>query len=104
VKIVKYLVLSAKPYDFKNAKGEQISGTKISYVNRKVSARDGEYGHPPMITTCSTAVVNGKNLECCPAIFDLEFEQVVGKNNKPELLLTDLDFVSQVDLNSLFNA
>lgn len=100
---MKYLVLSAKPYDFEDSKGKNISGVKISYINRKSSSRDGEYGNPPLITKCSLDAIKGKNLEACPAIFDLEFEQVVGKNNKPELLLTEIQYVAPVDLSLFFN-
>ncbi|MNM75146.1 hypothetical protein D3C81_869220 [compost metagenome] len=100
---MKYIVLSAKPYDFENNKGERINGVKISYVNRKPSSRDGEYGNPPMITTCSNDSIKGKRLEECPAIFDLDFEQVTGKNNRPELLLTDIEYIAPVDLSLFFN-
>lgn len=99
---MKYIVLSAKPYDFENSKGERVQGVKIAYVNRKSSAREGEYGNPPMITTCSLDVVKTENLELLPAIYDMEFEQVTGKNNKPELLLTHLEFVAPADFSSFF--
>lgn len=99
----KYIVLSAKPYDFEDNKGKNISGVRISYINRKPSSRDGEYGNPPLITKCSLDVIKGKRLEECPAVFDLEFEQVTGKNNKPELLLTELDYVAPVDFSLFFD-
>lgn len=98
----KYIVLSAKPYDFENSKKERIKGVRIAYINKKPSAREGEFGNPPMITTCSLDSIQGKRLEECPAIFDMEFEQITGKNNKPELMLTDLEFVAPVDLSLFF--
>lgn len=98
----KYLVLSAKPYDFEDSNGRKVSGVRISYVNKKPSSRDGEYGNPPLITKCSLDAIIGVNLEQCPAVFDMEFEQVVGKNNKPELLLTDLEYIAPVDLSVFF--
>lgn len=100
---MKYIVLSAKPYDFENHKGDRVQGVKIAYVNRKPSAREGEFGNPPLITSCSLDIIKGKRLEEAPAVFDMEFEQVTGKNNKPELLLTDLEYVAPVDLNLFFN-
>jgi len=99
---MKYIVLSAKPYDFTNSNGENISGIKIAYINRKASVREGEYGNPPMITTCSLDTVRGKKLDLAPAVFDMEFEQVTGKNNKPELLLTDLEYIAPVDFSVFF--
>jgi len=98
----KYIVLSAKPYSFDDIKGKNISGVKIAYVNRKASSREGEFGNPPLITKCSLDLIKGKRLEESPAIFDLEFEQVTGKDNKPELLLTELEYIAPVDLNVFF--
>jgi hypothetical protein len=98
----KYIVLSANPYDFENTKGDKISGVRIAYINRKSSSREGEFGNPPLITTCSLDIIKGKRLEECPAIFDMEFEQVTGKNNKPELFLTELEYIAPVDFNLFF--
>lgn len=98
----KCIVLSSKPYDFVNSKGENIKGVKISYINKKPSSRDGEYGFPPLLVSCSADVVKGKRLDEVPAIFDLDFEQVTGKNNKPELYLTELEYVSPVDFGLYF--
>lgn len=98
----KHLVLSAKPYDFEDDKGKKVSGVRISYVNLKPSSRDGEFGNPPLITKCSLDAIIGVNLEQCPGIFDMQFEQVTGKYNKPELLLTELDFIAPADLSIFF--
>lgn len=98
----KYIVLSAKPYNFESSDGNKISGVKIAYLNRKPSPRDGEYGNPPLITKCSLDAVKDVNIKDCPAVFDLDFEQVTGKNNKPELLLTSLDYVAHVDFDLFF--
>lgn len=99
---MKYIVLSSKPYDFTNDKGERVNGVKIAYINKKPTSREGEYGHPPMITSCSVELVKGKQLDQCPAIYEMDFEQVTGKNNKPELMLCDLEFVSPVDFSLFF--
>lgn len=99
----KYLLLSSKPYDFENSKGEKIQGVKIAYINKKASARENEFGFPPLLTTCSFDMVKGKRLEEAPAIFDMEFEQVTGKNNRPELHLIDLEYVAPVDFSLFFD-
>ena len=96
----KYIVLSKKPYDFNNDKNERVAGAKVAYLNKKPSARDGEQGHPPMIVSVSEEMAT-KLIEV-PAIYDMDFEQVTGKNNKPELILTDLQFVSPIDFDLLF--
>lgn len=94
----KYIVLSVKPYDFENDKGEHIEGAKISYINRNPSVREGELGYPPLIVSVTNKNLL-KQLGEAPAVYDMDFEQVTGKNNKPELLLTSLDFVSPVDFS-----
>lgn len=99
----KCLVLSSKEYNFTDSNGKQISGVKIAYINKRPSTRENEYGHSPLITTCPISLIKGKGLEKLPAIYDLEFEQVTGAKNKPELLLVDLELVSSVDISILFD-
>jgi len=99
----KYLILSAKPYDFTNDGGERIQGVKIAYLNKKPSSREGEYGYPPLLATCSFDMTKGKRLEEVPAIFDMDFEQVTGKGNKAELFLTDLEYIAPVDFSLFFS-
>lgn len=96
----KCLVLSAKSYDFENDKGERIQGTKLSYISKNISSREGEKGHPPMIVSLSNTLA--KCFTDVPAIYDLDFEQVPGKNNKPETILTDATYVSPVDFSVFF--
>lgn len=98
---MKCLVLSAKSYDFENNEGQRIQGTKISYINKKSTERENEFGNPPLIVNTTTPV--DKNiLNLLPAVCDLNFEQVTGKNNKPELVLTDLELVAATELDLLF--
>lgn len=102
---MKYLVLSAKPYDFTNTKtGSQIKGISISYLNKKPSSRNGEYGYPPLIINSqSLDGFSEQDFENVPAIFDMEFEQVTGKDHKPSLVLTGMEFVSTVDFSLFFS-
>lgn len=98
----KFLVLSVKPYDFENDKGERIQGARVSYLNRKPSARDNEEGFPPLIVTINDGDLV-KELKQVPAIYDMEFEQVTGKNNRPELMLSSLEYVAPVDFSIFFS-
>lgn len=95
---MKCLVLSAKPYSFESKDGRKIEGCKVSYINKKPK----EHGHDPLIVNIN----NSDSIELIkgnvPGLFDLEFEQVVGKNNKPEIVLSDLEPISPIDLTSLF--
>lgn len=101
---MKYLVLSAKKYDFENKSGERVQGVKLSYVNKKSTVRKYEYGNPPLIVNCSNGLIDDKIISNLPAICELDFEQVVGKNNKPELVLVGSEFVANVDLNLYFES
>lgn len=99
--MAKYLVLSGKPFDFEDQNGKRIQGLKISYVSKRSSVKEGEYGNPPLIATVSNMEL-AKKLNAYPAIYDMEFEQTAGKNNKPEIYLADVNFVTEVDISVLF--
>lgn len=101
---MKYLVLSAKPYEFTNIKtGESIKGVSVSYVNKKPSLRNNEFGYPPLIINSqSLDGFKDEDFKQIPAIFDMEFEQVTGKDHKPTLLLTGMEFVAPVDFTMFF--
>lgn len=98
---MKYLVLSANSYDFNNKDGQRIKGTKVCYINKNVSSKDNVYGNSPMIVNCKE--VNQDILEKLPAICNLDFEQVTGRDNRPELILTDVSLVEQVDFSLYFS-
>lgn len=95
------LVLSARTFDFENKQGERIQGTKISYINKKSSNRDSEYGNPPFIVN-TNYLLDENILSKFPAICNLDFEQVIGRNNKPELVLSDLNFVTELSIEDFF--
>lgn len=99
--MAKYLVLSVKTYDFENDKKERIVGAKISYLNRNPSKKENECGYPPLIVSIGDKEVLSQ-LTKAPAIYDLEFEQTTGKNNKPEIILTEVSYVSPVDFSEFF--
>ncbi|NLL02353.1 MAG: hypothetical protein GX265_04980 [Mollicutes bacterium] len=94
---MKCLVLSAKKYDFES-NGDRIQGVKIAYLNKKTLSRDNEYGTPPLIVNCPIDSILPDVLDSLPAICNLEFEQVTGRNNKPELILTNVDYLESVNL------
>ena len=97
----KHLVLSVKPYDFENKQGNRVLGAKVTYINKKPSSRDKELGFPPLIVNVSDIDILNKIVEV-PGVYNMDFEQVTGKNNKPEILLSDVEFISPVELEQLF--
>lgn len=96
----KHLILSVKPYDFLNKDGERVSGAKVSYVNKKPSSRESENGHPPLIVSVNSEIAS--KFTDVPGIYDMEFEQVTGKNNKPEIFLSDVELIQPIELEILF--
>jgi hypothetical protein len=98
----KYLVLSLKPYDFVNDDGERIQGAKVSYLNKKPSVRENETGFPPLIVSITNPNLL-QDLKSAPAIYDMDFEQVTGRNNKPELMLSSLEYIAPVDFSLFFD-
>ena len=91
---MKALVLAVKGYDFKNDLGESVKGNKVYYLTSdKV---EGILGNPPMCVNLQDAnCFEGKNL---PAVFDMDFTQKPGKNNKPEIVLVGCQHVSDVSV------
>lgn len=97
----KHLVLSVKPYDFENRQGDRIRGAKVAYINHKPSVRENEFGFPPLLVNVSDKSIV-EQLKDAPGVYDLEFEQVTGKNNKPEIILTEASLIKPVDFVGLF--
>lgn len=97
----KHLVLSVKHYDFENKQGERIKGAKISYINKKPTKKEGEVGFAPLMVSINNKELL-ESLKEVPAVYELDFEQITGKNNKPELMLTDIDLIAPVDLTQFF--
>lgn len=99
---MKYIILSAKPYSFKNKNDEDVKGVTISYLNNKPSNRDDEFGYPPFIVnTSSLNDVDFSKLKF-PGVYNIDFEQVTGKDHKPTLVLNNIEFIKALDFNSLF--
>lgn len=100
---MKYLVLSVKPYEFNSKEGSLVKGITVSYIQKKPSVRENEFGYPPfIINSQSLDGFNSDDFSKVPGIFDMDFEQVTGKDHKPSLILTGMEFISQIDFNSFF--
>ena len=99
---MKRLVLSANTYNFENKQGEKVQGTKIAYTSLKSMNQNNHHGNPPLIVNLQGHILEDNILGKFPAICDLEFEEVPGKDNKPVQILTDLDILSEIDFETLF--
>lgn len=95
------LVLSANTYDFENQQGQRVSGTKISYIDKSLMNKENQFGTAPLMMSTDRLISNDLLIKL-PALCNLSFNKVLGKNNKPEDVLTDIQIVTPVDINEMF--
>lgn len=95
------LVLSANTYDFENQQGNRISGTKISYIDKSLINKENQFGIFPLMMS-TDRVISDELLKQLPALCNLSFNKVLGKNNKPEDTLSDIKIVLPIDVNEMF--
>ncbi|MDP4179113.1 MAG: hypothetical protein Q8900_12335 [Bacillota bacterium] len=99
----KVLILGhAKPFNFQTDGGDRLTGVKVSYINAYTSLKAGEEGHTPLQLTLNPLVL--QQMVEFPAIYEVEYSMIPGKNNKPEPTISRFQFVKKVDLSSLFKA
>ena len=101
MKLSKKIILAKQTYDFKDSEGKQIKGCKITYLGKNPSPLDNVKGYTPIIANVSDTI--GDLIDIVPAVYDIEFEQVAGKNNKAVTFVSDIDFVKETDIQSLFS-
>ncbi|HHY13088.1 MAG TPA: hypothetical protein GX526_00375 [Thermoanaerobacterales bacterium] len=96
----RFLVLALQHYDFKNDSGERVNGAKVTYISPKASSRENEVGYCPLIVNISDSSVVRKFGQV-PGIYNMTFEQVTGRNNRPSIILSDVDFINEVDMSAV---
>ena len=99
---MKVLVLSARDWEMADDDGEIRRGVKFSYVDPLEEATgSGAEGVPPMAIS-GPATLKPKVKEV-PGVYELEFRQRPGKNNRPVLTLVDATFVKGVNIAEIVN-
>lgn len=96
----KKIILAKQVYDFKDADGKRIKGCKITYLGKKPSPLENIEGYTPIVANINDDIAD--LIEVVPAVYDIEFEQVAGKNNKAVTFVSDINFNKEVDIPSLF--
>ncbi len=95
------LVLGFKTYDFKDEKsGKQLSGGKISYITFLRQNQPNCIGNLPIQIKASKEMCD--NLKALPGIYDIQYSMVPGKNNVPQLEVSNFNYVGEVELDDLF--
>lgn len=98
---MKVLVLNAKTYSVVDEKTGQVNqGVSVWYLNPKSKTNDGVV---PMKLSIPVEqnILTAKVLGHAPAVFNFEFDIMPGKGNKAVMKLSDLEYVSELDLSSL---
>lgn len=96
----KKIILAKQDYDFEDKEGKRIKGCKITYLGKKPSPLDNIQGYTPIIANVNDEI--SKAIEVVPAVYDIEFEQVAGKNSKAVTFVSDIEFEKEVDIPNLF--
>lgn len=97
---MKALVVGVKTYSFQNDQGQKIEGAKVSYLTSVASTKNNEVGYLPMqVSIPLTMVGQVKNV---PALYDVKFDMVPGRNSKPEVIVSGFEYLNEVDYLGLF--
>lgn len=92
---MKVLILSARTYDFEDNQ-KRVQGVTVNYVEGEPEVASDRRGVFPLTISASSEVWN--SLHELPGIYDADFRQRPGKNNRPTLMLTGVKFVASARL------
>lgn len=97
----KVLILGFKTYSFENEKKERVEGAKVTYISENKSSNMNETGYMPLQSSLNLEVVHA-SIKDVPGLYDVKYDMVPGRNNKPTLAITGFDFIKPVLLDNLF--
>lgn len=95
------LVLSANTYDFENQQGQRVLGTKISYIDKSLMNKENQFGIFPLVIS-TERLISKELLKQLPAVCNLRFNKVLGKNNKSEETLSEINIVKPLEIEEIF--
>ena len=97
---MKALVVGVKSYSFQNEQGQKIEGAKVSYLTNLESTKNNEVGFLPMLVSIPLTMLG--QVKNVPALYDIKFDMVPGRNSKPEFVVSGFDYLNEVDYLGLF--
>lgn len=97
----KKIILAKQTYDFEDKEGKRIKGCKITYLGKRPSPLENIQGYTPIIANVTDDI--SQLIEVVPAVYEIDFEQVAGKNSKAVTFVSDIDFIKEVNIPNLFN-
>ena len=89
------VLLSARRYDFQDEAGKRVEGVTISYLTGDTDNEPDRRGVAPLTISAPSDVFG--TLGPLPGLYDVEFKQRAGKNNRPTLMLTSAKFKVALD-------
>jgi hypothetical protein len=94
---MKVLILSARTYDFEdNQSSKRVQGVTVNYVEGEPETASDRRGVFPLTISAASEVWG--NLRELPGIYEADFRQRPGKNNRPTLMLTGVKFLAPARL------
>lgn len=96
----KVIVTGLKTYSFKKDDGQVLEGVKVSYIAREMAKGQNEKGYLPLQSSLNLQCLN--DFKEIPGVYDVNYDMVPGKGNKPTLAITGFNFVKGIDLEGLF--
>lgn len=79
------LVLYVRQYDFEDDNKRRVQGANITYVDPSTPPAEGEKGHAPLSITVDVSMM--RDFTDVPGVYEMEFTQRRGRNNRPTLAL-----------------
>lgn len=98
--MAKVMVVGLKTYNFENQQGQKIEGAKVSYISDLESNKSNEVGYLPIQASVPLNLVT--SLKEIPGIYEVKYDMVPGRNNKPEVTVVGFDFINSCDFLGLF--
>ena len=96
----KVIVTGYKTYSFTNDNGQVLEGVKVSYISSHKSKGQNENGYLPMQSSLNLEAL--EDFKDIPGLYDVNYQMVPGKGNKPTVVIGGFTFVKPVDLGNLF--
>ena len=98
--MAKVLVVGVKSYSFKNQDGQNIEGAKVSYLTDTPSHKTNEIGYLPIQASIPLSML--KSFTTIPGIYEVKYDMIPGRNNKPEVTVAGFDLINEIDYLGLF--
>lgn len=95
---MKILLLSTKKYDFTNADGTQVKGTKISYLLDSKSCTETLEGYAPL----EMSIQDTNGIKDVAGIYEVDCSFAPGKNNKATAMFTNFKLIKPIEIEKLF--